>query len=276
MIIGSAIAPHGSLILPDSLDPSSKAHKIHSAMNSLASHIKELKPDIIFLSTPHGIGLETNFGFYKNEKASGSAEWHEGYTEYAISLDLDISKTTNLFKLLKDKEHRVESLTAHTPSEPIYLRWGEVVPCWFLREITAKYIVMSQPTRRLNHSLDMIPELKNLGKDIGNYLESLNERVFILISGDMAHTYQEDGPYGIHPTAEPFDKAVEKWVTTMDESFLIEKAGSNIYTALSCGFTGFIMLDSLIKTLGKTISTDLLVHEHPTYYGMMVAIFNVV
>lgn len=275
MIIGSAIAPHGSLILPDSLDSASKAHKIHAAMNELSKHIEELKPDIIYLSTPHGVALERSFGFYKNSLASGSADWHGDYTKYSISLQLDLENTIKLIQKLQAENHDVQSITAHSESEPMYLRWGEVVPNWFLSDIKAKYIIMCQPSRRLDHSQEMVVELQELGKGIASYLDSLKERVFVLISGDMAHTYLADGPYGIDPTAELFDKAVEKWVKTLDESYLVKEANSMIYTAKSCGFTGYIMLDALLKTLGKTISTNVLVHEHPTYYGMMVATFNI-
>ena len=275
MIVGSAIAPHGSLILPDSLEPFSKAFEIQSSMKKLANKVKELKPDIIFLSTPHGLALETNFSFYKNQIASGSAEWHTDYKNYSLTLNLDVTHTNELLPLLKEKNHKVEGITTHAQSEPIYIRWGEVVPCWFLKDIPANYIIMCQPSRRYDHSLDMISELQDLGKDVGRYLELLKERVFVLISGDMAHTYQADGPYGIHPTAEPFDKAVEKWVRTMDEKYLVEEAGSMIYTALSCGFTGFVFVDALMKSLQKPIQSSVYCNTHETYYGMLVATFDV-
>ena len=90
----------------------------------------------------------------------------------------------------------------------------------------------------------------------------------------MAHTYQEDGPYGIHPSAQPFDNEVEKWATTLEKKFLVENAGSMLYSALACGFTGFVFLDSLMRSLKVQITSEVLCNLHPTYYGMMVAKFE--
>ena len=202
MIIGTGILPHGSLVLPASENDGSKANKIHQSMKNLANYIEALQPEIIFLSTPHGLALEKSFGIYKNETASGTAEWNDGYKEFAVSLKLRPKLASNLLDYLKRKNNDVQGITSYTASAPIPLRWGEVVPTWFLKNIEADYVILTQPSRRINQALDMIPELEKLGQDIGSYLQGLPERVFVLISADMAHTYQEDGPYGIHPSAQ--------------------------------------------------------------------------
>ncbi len=273
MIVGAAIAPHGSLILPVSSTGDSKASKIHQSMEILAEHIQSLKPDIIFLSTPHGIALETDFGIYKNENAYGTAEWKNDYKEFTSSLFLDVKVASSLLQNLQTKSHKIQGITTYSALEPIPLRWGEVVPTWFLRNIKAKYIILTQPSRRINHALDMISELEKLGQDAGSFFNSINERVFILISADMAHTYQEDGPYGIHPSAQPFDDEVEKWAKTLNRKYLIEGAGPMLYTALACGYTGFVLVDALMRSLKIKVKSEVLCNLHPTYYGMMVVKF---
>ena len=275
MIIGAGIAPHGSLILPASENDGTSASIIHESMKKLANHIQNLKPDIIFISSPHGIALETSFGMYKNAIAVGTAEWKEGYEEYRSKLPLDTKITTEILQTLKEKGHKIEGITTYSAGETLPIRWGEVVPTWFLQEIKTDYMVLTQPTRRLNQALDMIPELVKLGQDVCSYLQNLNKKVFVLISGDMAHTYQADGPYGIHPSAQPFDNAVEKWAKTMDKKFLVEEAGSMLYSALACGFTGFVFLDSVLKSTKQKIIPEVFCNLHPTYYGMMVAKFEI-
>jgi hypothetical protein len=43
-------------------------------------------------------------------------------------------------------------------------RWGEVIPLIFIRDlVNTKVIVLSQPSRRYNQSVSMIPELIELG-----------------------------------------------------------------------------------------------------------------
>ena len=48
---------------------------------------------------------------------------------------------------------------------------------------------MGIPTRRLNQSVEMIPELLKLGAQIGEFLENLNLNVAVVVSADLAHTF---------------------------------------------------------------------------------------
>jgi aromatic ring-opening dioxygenase LigB subunit len=200
------------------------------------------------------------------------------YKEYISDLNLDSNIANSLLRHLKEKNHSIEGITTFSATEPIPLRWGEVVPAWFLRDIQTKYVILTQPSRRINKAIDMIPELQALGSDIVSYLHTLAEKVFVLISGDMAHTYQTDGPgpYGIHPSAQPFDDAVEQWAKSLNRNFLLKEAGSMLNTALACGFTGFVFLDSLMSSLKKNIKSQVFCNLHPTYYGMMVAKFDII
>ena len=89
--------------------------------------------------------------------------------------------------------------------------WGEVIPLYFTLGATGlnkttKVVVLSQPSRRYNHSIEMIGELTKLGQDMHVYLSSIRERIAIIVSGDLAHTHLKSGPYGYSSAAEPFDK----------------------------------------------------------------------
>lgn len=71
-LVGSFIMPHGALTLSktDPYVPSS-AHCLHDACMEAARQINELRPDYIFLSTPHGISLTDDYVIYGNSKATG-------------------------------------------------------------------------------------------------------------------------------------------------------------------------------------------------------------
>lgn len=108
-------------------------------------------------------------------------------------------------------------------------------------------VVMTQPTRRFDYTLDMIPELLTLGNNLYTLLDKMNERIFVVISGlnsllylltlsgDLAHTHEADGPYGYSPAAEPFDEAMGAWASTLDREELLVTAASYEDDALSCG-----------------------------------------
>ncbi len=71
-LVGSFIMPHGAITLTkDSPLVPLSAHKLHDGCMEAAKKIEELKPDIIFLITPHGVSLNEAYVFYGNTKASG-------------------------------------------------------------------------------------------------------------------------------------------------------------------------------------------------------------
>lgn len=78
-IVGCFIFPHGAITLdPETRDfdgipavkPTSKEEciKLHEAMKANAKSLVDMRPDLIILSTPHGLKLENSFLFLGNSK----------------------------------------------------------------------------------------------------------------------------------------------------------------------------------------------------------------
>ena len=83
-------------------------------------------------------------------------------------------------------------MTGFTNSIPIAISWGEMVPLSFLKnqlKNDTKYIIFSQPLRRYNHSVEMIPEELNLGGELYDFFDKMPEKIIFLISADLAHTH---------------------------------------------------------------------------------------
>ena len=257
-IVGATVIPHGDFaydptLLPVHSKAREAANTIHLAATSLANTITNLKPDLIFLSTPHGTELSNNFATYLNTDGAGFA---------AIGSDLhnsskpptNVPLTPNPIKLapnitlqltnhLRKLNQNVSGIKNFADSEPAALRWGEVVPLLFVPKAIRneiKVIVWSQPLRRYKQSPEMVPELLDIGKLTGEYLDQLKERVLIIISSDLAHTHLASGPYGYSNTSEPFDLAVGKWLSDpmANANELLVTARNFENEALSCGFTG--------------------------------------
>ncbi len=166
-------------------------------------------------------------------------------------------------------------------SEDAPLRWSEVVPLTFLAGLTNAsaespgVLVWTQPLRRYNCSACMIPELLALGGQLFDLLDDLPERVIVVVSADLAHTH----PAAVNPyppnaaAADGFDRAVGLWAATLDGEALLGEAGRLADTALSCGYTGLVLLHGMLSRLPLS-SWKPVVHAHPsapTYYGMMVS-----
>jgi len=64
----------------------------------------------------------------------------------------------------------------------------------------------------------MIEEMAKIGAYFYKFFEPLHEKVVVINSCDLAHTYKISHgpdmgkePYGISPSAEPFGKFIEYW-----------------------------------------------------------------
>ncbi|MFW9925106.1 MAG: hypothetical protein ACFFDW_17685, partial [Candidatus Thorarchaeota archaeon] len=274
-LVGAFILPHGAMIL----DPKKKnipqgAINLHHSMKNIAVEIEKLKPELIFITTPHSIALSNDFGIYLNKRGSGSAEWNNEYSEFKVDIPIDQDISNQLLDYLLEKETAIHGIATFTPSVNAPFRWGEAVPLWFLKDLHTKpkYIVLSQPLRRLDQAKELIPETVTLGNDLRLFFDSLDKRVVVIISADLAHTHQNDGPYGFSEEAEIFDKMLEEWAGNLDEKILTKKLVPKLNNALCCGYIGFVILQGMIEHKGFT--PKVLIRETPSYYGMMIASYK--
>lgn len=270
-IIGTFILPHGSLIFDGKKDSEPEdVKRLYKEMKRVSKDIESLGPDLVFITTPHSISTEKNFGIYLNVSASGSAEWEGNYQEYEINVKLNTKHSNQLLKFLEEKENKIDSITCYTQSVAAPLRWGEVVPLWFLREQNYSHMIMSQPARRYTDAKNMISECMILGENIHEYFNSITEKVVIIISADLSHTHQESSVYGFKEEAEEFDSLIEKWVRNGDRNVL-EECTKIVDDAMVCGFVGLSILQGIHNKENFTLKN--VFRAHPTYYGMLIAEF---
>ncbi|XP_038073874.1 uncharacterized protein LOC119741974 [Patiria miniata] len=284
-IVGAFVLPHGGIAFdPSHFNTSNQTARqeawlIHDAAQAVGEIISSLKPDLILLSTPHGIADLEKFQFYLNPKGRGSADTDNYVGPYRLAVDLDSISSQDLVRELGKLGEHVSGLSAFGPpggaADPFPLRWGEVIPLSFVRSLeTMKVAVISQPSRRYNDSVQMIPELLHLGAVLHDQLLLLQKRIVVLISADLAHTHDKNGPYGYSTAAEPFDQACSLWASTLDEAALVSTAAQYVNKALSCGYTGLVMLHGLMKEASlDNWMPKVYGNYHPSYYGMMVASF---
>ena len=296
-ILSAYIFPHGALTLDPSRFPEYPELQIlHNNISKIALEIYNLNPDNILLITPHGISLSKTYGIYCNLQGSGTAEWQGDWKEFEAHIDLDLLESKNICDFIESKKIiKMEQISAFGSTTQIPLRWGEVIPIWFIEYAYKKYsnkkmpnfIIISIPMKRLVEIEDMMGECLLLGDIIAEYFQENKKKIIILISGDLAHTHsvpkdcllKSPQNYPVKDDAEIFDKAIETWAKDPlnNESTLID-CGKLVKEYLSCGYSGFLILQGLLRNIEKNskikITSDVLCNFHPTYYGMMVAKFN--
>ncbi|MBD3192867.1 MAG: hypothetical protein GF308_19665 [Candidatus Heimdallarchaeota archaeon] len=271
-IVGAFILPHGSMILdPEKEDIPKEAISLHHEMTKIAQEIDELNPDIIFLTTPHSIALSNDYALYLNQGGWGTAEWQGEYKDFVVQILFDQNLTNELLANLYEKQRAISGLACFTAGIQAPLRWGEAVPLWFLRNLSSepKYVLLSQPLRRLDQPKELIAQTLTLGEDLQAFFEEQEQRIVVIISADLSHTHQQEGPYGYNDEAEPSDQLFEQWANTLDESILTKTMVPKLDHCLCCGFIGFLLLQGMIGAKG--FSSEVVMRATPSYYGMMIA-----
>jgi len=296
VLVGCAIFPHGAMVL----DPKMKglplgAAELHNACMAAAEEISGWNPDLIIMSTPHGLNLVKSLAIYFNSTANGNAEWNEHWTDFQVNIEMDSEIARKFSQHLEADGIEAEGITAFSGlTSP--LRWAEVVPLWFLKHQVpnCKYLIISPPSKfgsssieRSKTAKERMPKMIQIGKSMRDFIESLPQRIVYVASGDLSHVHPTSveekiflpNPLRNMPISEDsssrYDSSIQKWIETLDPEVFTNDSANLIATALSCGFDGFAILQGTIgdsKTLcNAEFESTVYGREAPTYYGMMVA-----
>ena len=334
-IVSSLILPHGAMVFDGGEGCTSSAadrikalpvtlkedcQVLFQACFEAADMVKATNPEVIFLNTPHGICMSNYHCVYLNSRAKGNAEWNDQWTEYNVDVNLDSDIARAFLEHLQNDGIPAEGMRAFSACEAP-LRWGEVIPLWFFRDLTAgddgvKVVIFSNPLRMAREE-QPLSEIAKVGRSVERFLSGLEKRVLYLVSGDLAHSHKTDCPLPLYlpdprwnmptsDTALTFDLAIEHWIkctpgplesvstespektkekhlSTWDEVSCkaaeqwLAKATGIKKSALPCGIYGFGILHGIMSAqVEKRAIYDahLLCRLAPTYYGMVVAMFN--
>ena len=293
LLLGVAVFPHGDFAAdPDLLPPASPAYfraaAIHDGCVELAKSITTLNPDGILIVSPHGVALSREYNIYLSSNASGYAalggDLHNASFPNVIvplAFPLDSGTSNELVALLA-----AEGVTGMLPwadSEPVPLRWGEVIPLSFLSTLlngssTPRVSVWTQPLTRYNFSAGpMVTDLLRVGGIAGAYLQASPKRYLVIVSADLSHVHSNPYvmPYGANDTAaDTFDGAVGLWLRYGSQDQLLANATSVAPWAMSCGVTGLVLAQGMMNGVRQGAWTSELIAGPvaPTYYGMAVGL----
>ena len=209
------------------------AAQLHAAGMRISRRIAQLQPDLLLLTTPHGLSLVNSTLLYLGTRAEGSSGWVGFWGEWTVALPMAGANTTALLRFLQQEEaggsgnrSHVDGLTANGGGVPTPLHWGETVPLYYalhdwigeylpdaerpLKALDASVIpsppavlVMSQPMRA---SLQQASSIE-LGRSLRRFLALLpsSMRVVLLASGDLSHRHPWSTDLSSEYTPNPTD-----------------------------------------------------------------------
>lgn len=280
---------------------------LYNACESAGDLVAKMRPEVVVLITPHGLALTSgSYAVYMAEGAQGNALWNNCFQEIELKIPLDTQLSGQLLQFLKENGHKSDGVITFSRMESP-LRWGEVVPLWFVHKkvdsTSVKYIIVSFGRNGEG--------FEDMGRTLHKFSSIIQQRMAVVISGDLAHThetncavplYLPDRRWDLQATAvaEEFDWSCEMQARGIPYSEDTEK-GSSIFedthpwsarvcfawlqrviehdpVAKSCGRKGFQILQGVLEKeneTGGTVTSHFLARCAPTYYGMMTVVFDI-
>jgi len=144
--------------------------------------------------------------------------------------------------------------------------WGFEVPLYFLANDFKGKI------ERILVDLESPEFYFNEGKRIYKTLDK-DKKYAIIASGDLSHCLKADGPYGLNPQGEKFDKELIESLKKKDiESIL--KLDDKYPEAGECGLRSICFLLGMLEELGVNWQSEILSYQSPFGVGYLVANFK--
>ncbi len=274
-VVFAAITPHGDEIIPE-LNPEmdEKSKKLKDAMEIFASKLFSSQPELIVIATPHNLRIDRHIGIIHTEYLSGEVESETGKIELEIKTDRKFSEILYIesFKR-KLPVVLVDYGASEGPASRMCLDWGTIIPLWFVKNEYERNnqelppVVVITPSREIP-----LRNLVELGKIIVELSKKHNKRLVYIASADQGHSHDPEGPYGFDEASEKYDTMIQEMIRENKLENMLKFTDDFIEHAKPDSLWQMLILLGILQ---KTkLTNTLLEYQCPSYFGMLVAIYE--
>jgi aromatic ring-opening dioxygenase LigB subunit len=272
-LVFAAIAPHGTLAVPDAPDASIPgAEQTQRAMEELGRRFDSARPTATIVLTPHNVHVDGHFAVVLAGSLAGTlADWDAPSVELTCPVDLELA--VGAVTALHDDGVPVVGVSfgANDPeaaSAP--LDWGALIPLWVMggRSNPPVPAVVVSPARDRPFE-----EHVRAGATIARFAARCDKRIALIASADHGHAHDAEGPYGYDPAAKVYDDRVVELVRSDRLGDLLEFDGGLVESAKADSFWQLLMLHGALGA-GGSWRGEFLSYEAPTYFGMLCAAYE--
>ena len=239
-------------------------------MKTLASAMKDAKPDTIVLASPHNLRLHKHIGVVTSEYSSGRVV--EGRKEIRMKARCDVELSRKLAEAAEGKGLPVVAANYGVfegPLSDMAMDWGTMIPLWFLLKgarLKSRVVIVT-PSREI--PLDQNIEF---GRTIAEVAEAEEKRIAFVASSDQAHRHRKSGPYGFDSRAAEYDRKVVDAVRRDRLGDIMELDPDFVEGARPDSLWQMAMLVGVLSV--KQMRGELVSYQVPTYYGMLCASYR--
>jgi aromatic ring-opening dioxygenase LigB subunit len=270
-LVFAAIAPHGTLAVPDA--PGAEvpgSATTQSAMEELGRRFEAASPDATIVLTPHNVHIDGNFAVVLAGRVVGDlADWHAPSVRLECPVDLELAR--DVVVGVHDAGLPVVGVSfgANDPGAATApLDWGALIPLWVMGGRADPQVPVAIVSPARDRPFD---EHVRAGAAIAAVAEASDRRVALVASADHGHAHDADGPYGFDPASKEYDDRVVEIVRSDELGALLDLGASFVDAAKADSFWQMLMLHG---ALGDGWRGEFLSYEAPTYFGMLCAAYE--
>ena len=271
-LVFAAIAPHGSLAIPEACSPEERglATKTQEAMAELGRRFDAARPDATIIFTPHNVHVEGAMAVVTAGKLSGSlSDWTKEKIELIAPTDHELARSAiDALNAAKIPAVGISYGGNDAKGATAPMDWGVLIPLWFMggRSEPQVPIVVISPAR--DHSpADHV----RAGRALAEMAAASGKRVAMIASSDHGHAHLATGPYGFDPASATYDNHVVDLLKANHLTGVQEIDPALVKEAKADSFWQMLMLSGAI---GDAWKGEFLSYEAPTYFGMMCAAYT--
>ena len=204
-IIKSYLLPHSPLLIPEIAKANhSLMAKTSSVYETISSDLKENKIETIIVFSPHN-NPQLEY-FILNCAPEMDVSFQDfGFIPKKTSFKGAISLSDKIRNSLKD------SFPLRLLSEP-NLDYGSGIPLYLIKELNESVRVLS-----IGSAEDLsLEEHYDFGLALGDILEESENRIALIVSGDLSHRLMRKSPAGHSPKGPKFDNKIIEFLSYPD------------------------------------------------------------
>ncbi|MGI6066910.1 MAG: AmmeMemoRadiSam system protein A [Bacillota bacterium] len=266
-ILRGMISPHPPIIVPEvGGEEAKKVSHTAESLQVLTAVVKELAPEVVIVSTPHGTVFRDAVAVTAIPRLNGNlAQFGAGHVDFDYANDLELADEI-IRTAVKNGISAValdHDLAGHYGAS-VRLDHGITVPLYFLKQAGVSFSLVPV-------SIGFLPleELYQFGTCIREAVDKLGRRAVFLASGDLSHRLTPDAPAGFNPRGKEFDTALVEFLKKGDVEGIIRLDDDLVEAAGECGLRPIIMMLGALD--GCRLEVNVHSYEGPFGVGYMVA-----
>ncbi|MCD6030255.1 MAG: Extradiol ring-cleavage dioxygenase class protein subunit [Thermomicrobiales bacterium] len=284
-LVFAAIAPHGFPLIPDLSDDASGALATRAAMEEMGRRAAAAGVEVVVIAGPHGVRVEGMVCLADTARAAGTLSWQGNMVELNVPIDEALTDAIAAEARAREIPVAMAGYAGNRRYQStLPMDWGILTPLWFLghdRNMRGHGDVLADPpaedigppTVIITPSRSLPREtLVDFGRVVAAAAAADSRQIVFVASCDWGHTHTASGPYGFHEEAGRVDAEVVGAVAANDLLGLIDLDEERARDAAIDGLWQALILAGVLDTFPMAV--DLLSYEAPTYYGMLVAVWE--